>query len=308
MRTLPLCTHMAFSPLTMSSFFAWSREKVCSDAARYAAIMNATENPNSSPPAQNQQQQPPQNSETDPQPASPAAAPSVPTARPPPPEVDELGYPISDVPPSTITDYSWRNIFTSINHLRLLQKVAKGKTHRQILMMQYKYSNVVKKCLKVPQPDIRLYTLKIIKGQVPYCHRKWRQNNMRIITAIYLHCRPELRDDWLAGLDLDHEMSEALPAEQALRGLTYWYNVRNYPSAMGKKAGDGKGRDEKTDVDGKSIEEGPDFFARELEIMERLALQRVNGDLVDEDGAGAGGEEIVVESAQRDGPVQMEAW
>ena len=114
-------------------------------------------------------------------------------------------------------------------------------------MVQYKYSTILKKSLKVPQPDIRQYTLKIIKGQVPYCHRKWRQSNMRIITAIYLHCKPELRDEWLAGVDVDYEMGEALPQEQALRSLTYWHNLRKYPVAM-EVEGAAKGAHE-ADVD-----------------------------------------------------------
>ena len=56
---------------------------------------------------------------------------------------------------------------------------------------------------------------------------------MRVITAVYLHCRPELRDEWLAGSDVDAEVEEALPLEQALRSLTHWFNVRRYPDKMG---------------------------------------------------------------------------
>lgn len=173
-------------------------------------------------------------------------------------EVDELGYSTSDIPTAPITNFSWRAFFTAINHLRILQKIVKSKPHRQLVMVQYKYSNILKKSLKVPQPDIRLYTLKVIKGQVPYCHRKWRQSNMRIITAIYLHCKPELRDDWLAGLTMEEEMGEALPQEQALRSLTYWYNLRRYPGAVTDDAEKARGL----------LEEEHDFFVRELESME----------------------------------------
>ncbi|KAL9092773.1 MAG: hypothetical protein Q9159_000671 [Coniocarpon cinnabarinum] len=176
-----------------------------------------------------------------------------------PPEVDELGFSTSSPPPQPITSYSWRTFFSSINFLRILQKIVKSKPHRQLLMVQYKYSNILKKSLKVPQPDVRLYTLKIIKGQVPYCHRKWRQSNMRIITAIYLHCKPELRDDWLAGLTMEEEMGEALPQEQALRSLTYWFNLRRYPEGM-----TGEGKEKARGL----MDEEQDFFVRELEGME----------------------------------------
>lgn len=77
---------------------------------------------------------------------------------------------------------------------------------------------------------------------------------MRVITAVYLHCRPELRDDWLAGSDVDAEVGEALPQEQALRALTHWHNVRRYPKQMGAANG--------------MLEEEQDFFMRELEKMD----------------------------------------
>ena len=34
--------------------------------------------------------------------------------------------------------------------------------------------------------------------------------NMKVITAIYLNCRPELRDEWLSGQDQEIEMEDAL--------------------------------------------------------------------------------------------------
>ncbi|KAK4646327.1 Factor arrest protein 11 [Podospora bellae-mahoneyi] len=148
------------------------------------------------------------------------------------PEVDELGYPVNPLPSEPITDFSRRNFFCLINYLRIMQKICKNKAHRNLLLVQYKSSPILRKTLKVPQQELRLYTLKLFKNQVPYCGRKWRQSNMRVITAVYLYCRPELRDEWLAGSDIDAEVEEALPLEQALRSLTHWFNVRKYPETM----------------------------------------------------------------------------
>jgi hypothetical protein len=148
------------------------------------------------------------------------------------PEVDELGYPVNPLPMEPITDFSRRNFFSMINYLRIMQKLCKRKAHRNLLLVQYKSSNILRKSLKVPQPLLRLYTLKLFKNQVPYCGRKWRQSNMRVITAVYLHVRPELRDEWLAGSDVDAEVDSALPLEQALRSLTHWFNVRRYPDKI----------------------------------------------------------------------------
>jgi hypothetical protein len=37
-------------------------------------------------------------------------------------------------------DYSWRNFFTSINFIKILQKFTKHRTHRILLLVQYKSS------------------------------------------------------------------------------------------------------------------------------------------------------------------------
>jgi hypothetical protein len=82
--------------------------------------------------------------------------------------------------------------------------------------------------LRVNHPMMQLQVLKLIKSQMPWCGRKWRQSrssckrtpvdmrmltvqaNMKVITSIYLNCRPELRDEWLAGTDQDTELEDAL--------------------------------------------------------------------------------------------------
>ncbi|KAF2640908.1 protein required for hyphal anastomosis [Massarina eburnea CBS 473.64] len=171
-----------------------------------------------------------------------------------PPEVDELGFPTNELPKEPITNFSWRAFFTSINYMRIMQKMCKNKAHRNLMLVSYKSSQFLRKNLKVPQPELRLYTLKLFKNQVPYCGRKWRQSNMRVITAVYLHCRPELRDDWLAGSDVDADVDESVPLEQALRALTHWHNLKRYPEGMGASIG--------------VLEEEQDFFRRELEKMD----------------------------------------
>ena len=42
------------------------------------------------------------------------------------------------------------------------------------------------------------------------------QANMKVITAIYLNCRPELRDEWLSGQDQEIEMEDALVSRAAM--------------------------------------------------------------------------------------------
>lgn len=192
--------------------------------------------------------------------------------------------------PEPITVYSWRSFFIFINFLRIMQKVCKKKAHRELLMVTYKSSQFLGKTLRIQQRDMQLYTLKLFKSQVPFCGRKWRQANMNVITAVYLHCRPELREEWLAGMDVDAEVAHAVPNEQALRALTHWHNVRRYPREMGIPVGKAgsrleRGCDSTDRKDGGkrsggkqssslrigpsvlSLEDEQDFFTRELEKM-----------------------------------------
>ncbi|RDA93449.1 hypothetical protein CP533_2652 [Ophiocordyceps camponoti-saundersi (nom. inval.)] len=185
------------------------------------------------------------------------------------PEVDELGCPINAQPTEPITDFSRRNFFSLINYLRVMQKICKGKAHRNLLLVQYKSSAILRKSLRIPQKDLRLYTLKLFKNQVPYCGRKWRQSNMRVITSVYLHCRPELRDEWLAGSDVDADVEAALPLEQALRSLTHWRNVRHYSDKISP------------DIRA-AMREEQDFFTRELEKMHVNWAELADEDMVGE--------------------------
>lgn len=159
-------------------------------------------------------------------------------------------------------------------------------------MVQYKSSTILRKALKIPQPELRLYTLKLFKSQVPYCGRKWRQTNMRVITAIYLHCRPELRDEWLCGGDVDGVVEEAVPVEQAARSLVHWWHLREYRESM-----------EGNMVIGKEKEEY-DFFARELEKMGWGAgdVGSADGEPGEAAGDGGGGPEF------EEGQGKIEGW
>ncbi|CUA67731.1 Factor arrest protein 11 [Saccharomyces cerevisiae S288c] [Rhizoctonia solani] len=141
---------------------------------------------------------------------------------PPPPRIED------DV--ELITDFSWRNFFANINFVKIVQKLSKRRSHRIWLLVQYKSSAILKRILKVSHPILQLHVLKLLKSQVPYCGRKWRQSNMKVITLIYLHCRPDLRDEWLSGTEVD-DVVDAMVQEQALRTLVKFYNTKRYGTA-----------------------------------------------------------------------------
>ncbi|KAF9111587.1 Factor arrest protein 11 [Mortierella sp. AM989] len=125
-----------------------------------------------------------------------------------------------------------RNMFAIINLLRVLQKLTKNKTHRILLLVQYKSSAILKRLLKINHPDLQKYVYKALKSQVPFLGRKWRSSHMKVITGIYIYCRSNLRDDWISGADVERDLEDALPAEQQLRNMIRHYHDRVHPNAL----------------------------------------------------------------------------
>ncbi|KAL9538658.1 hypothetical protein MBANPS3_010767 [Mucor bainieri] len=121
-----------------------------------------------------------------------------------------------------------RNLCWSINLLRILQMLTKRKTHRILLLVQYKSSAILKRLLKVGHPVVDLYVLKNLKNQVPFMGRKWRSANMKTISAIYAHCLTSLNDDWLSSPEGSADMDESAIKEINLRMLTRLYNGQRY--------------------------------------------------------------------------------
>lgn len=108
---------------------------------------------------------------------------------------------------------------------------------------------------------------------------------MRVITAVYLHCRPELRDEWLCGGDVDGVVEEALPLEQAGRSLVHWWHLRRYKDVVDWKTSSDNGVVVGNEGEG---DDGGNFFERELERM-GWGITRVSTG--DEDDSGGGGPE-----------------
>lgn len=125
-----------------------------------------------------------------------------------------------------------RNMFAIINLLRVLQKLTKHKTHRILLLVQYKSSAILKRLLKINHTDLQKYVYKALKSQVPFLGRKWRSSHMKVITGIYVFCRSNLRDDWISGADVEKDLEDALPAEQQLRNMIRHYHDRVHPNAL----------------------------------------------------------------------------
>ncbi|KAG1176315.1 hypothetical protein G6F70_006432 [Rhizopus microsporus] len=125
-----------------------------------------------------------------------------------------------------------RNLCWTINLLRILQMLSKGKAQRILLLVQYKSSAILKKLLKVGHPTVSLYVLKNLKNQVPYLGRKWRSSNMKTVSAIYSQCPTSLNDEWLSTPEGSVDTEDTTLKEKHLRTLIRLYNGRNYLSSL----------------------------------------------------------------------------
>ncbi|XP_014291797.1 striatin-interacting protein 1 [Halyomorpha halys] len=124
--------------------------------------------------------------------------------------------------------YSWRNLFSCINLLRILNKLTKWKHSRIMMLVVFKSAPILKRTLKVRHAMMQLYVLKLLKMQTKYLGRQWRKSNMKTMSAIYQKVRHRLNDDWAYGNDLDARPWDFQAEECALRSSVDRFNTRRY--------------------------------------------------------------------------------
>lgn len=122
----------------------------------------------------------------------------------------------------------WRNVFSCINLLRVLNKVTKWKHSRIMMLVVFKSAPILRRTLKVRHALMQLYILKLLKMQTKYLGRLWRKANMKIISAIYQKVRHRLNDDWAYGNDIDARPWDFQAEECALRAAVDEFNNRRY--------------------------------------------------------------------------------
>ena len=97
-------------------------------------------------------------------------------------------------------------------------------------LVQYKAPLIMKKLYnKFADEDIKLRALKIIKAQVKYMPRRWRETNMKIITAIYDKVKLSVQDDWLMWEGWSPQEDKGLTQDE-IRNYNNEFNARHYSS------------------------------------------------------------------------------
>ncbi|XP_058153329.1 striatin-interacting protein 2 isoform X6 [Dasypus novemcinctus] len=124
--------------------------------------------------------------------------------------------------------FCWRNLFSCINLLRLLNKLTKWKHSRTMMLVVFKSAPILKRALKVKQAMLQLYVLKLLKIQTKYLGRQWRKSNMKTMSAIYQKVRHRMNDDWAYGNDIDARPWDFQAEECTLRANIEAFNSRRY--------------------------------------------------------------------------------
>lgn len=128
--------------------------------------------------------------------------------------------------------FCWRNLFSCINLLRILNKLTKWKHSRTMMLVVFKSAPILKRALKVKQAMMQLYVLKLLKIQTKYLGRQWRKSNMKTMSAIYQKVRHRLNDDWAYGNDIDARPWDFQAEECALRESIEKFNSRRYDKSQ----------------------------------------------------------------------------
>uniref|UniRef100_A0A4W3IYY2 Striatin interacting protein 2 n=1 Tax=Callorhinchus milii TaxID=7868 RepID=A0A4W3IYY2_CALMI len=126
------------------------------------------------------------------------------------------------------SQFCWRNLFSCINLLRILNKLTKWKHSRTMMLVVFKSAPILKRGLRVKQATMQLYALKLLKLQTKYLGRQWRKSNMKTMSAIYHKVRHRLNDDWAYGNEIDARPWDFQAEECALRVRIESFNARRY--------------------------------------------------------------------------------
>ncbi|KAH9399317.1 Striatin-interacting protein 2 [Tyrophagus putrescentiae] len=124
--------------------------------------------------------------------------------------------------------YCWRNLFSSINLLRILNKLTKWKNCRIMMLVLFKSAQPLKRSLRVRQAMFQVYALKLLKMQAKFRGRQWRKNNMKTMSAIYQKVRHRLNDDWAFANDVDSKQLYFQTEEFLLQAAINRFHHRRY--------------------------------------------------------------------------------
>ncbi|KAH3668770.1 hypothetical protein OGAPHI_002525 [Ogataea philodendri] len=126
----------------------------------------------------------------------------------------------------TIITQLLRSLYTSISNYKI-QRIYK--------LLEVRPTENLRFMLTIYNANFYKPILKIIKLVCPFNGKKWRSNNMDLISFVYLFYKVGLRDQWLNNLfifNLNERLKRSWENEYALRSLLKFYNSSTYPDQM----------------------------------------------------------------------------
>ncbi len=142
--------------------------------------------------------------------------------------------------------------FSLTNLLTIGSLICHNKTQRIIALSEKDPARLFKPFFLIINSSLWKPVLKMVKEITPFNGRKWKSYNMDLISMVYLHMKPQLKENWLSGRDLDGELKDAYGQEIALRAIIQFYNLRRYGDVMSELGYEKR---------------GSDFFTREMELL-----------------------------------------
>jgi hypothetical protein len=103
---------------------------------------------------------------------------------------------------------SFSSFYSTCNLLKILQKITKRKYCRLLHLIQLKTCNILKRIILVNNRNLQYEALKLLKSQIPFLGKKWRMQNMNVISTMYRILPSQLLDDTLS-VDLEIHPSES---------------------------------------------------------------------------------------------------
>lgn len=96
------------------------------------------------------------------------------------------------------------------------------------MLVIFKSAPIFKKMLRIKQPMLQYYALKLLKMQTRHLGRQWRKTNMSTMSAIYQKVRHRLNDDWAFGNEQETQGWDFQSDECAIRTKIDKYIQRKY--------------------------------------------------------------------------------
>lgn len=122
--------------------------------------------------------------------------------------------------------------------LYLLCKDSPERVRRYLI--HYKAPFILKRLHRIENQQVQTLVLKLLKKQIRYLPRKWKQANMKAISAIYSVVPTTPLEDWLLNEPLGEAHAEG-PQQAEIRSSNAVYNknARRYTGGGGPDAADG---------------------------------------------------------------------